>query len=634
MALSPDNYKASGQIVTMYQERRMSRSGMFRRMQEVRDHYNGDVIVPLPELDEAEKPAIPNLIAQGIDQFAMRVASVLPDIQYPALRNGIQVSENKANDRRLANIGWWNMNKMTTKVRRRARHLTAYGMSAVSLSPVSLDPNDKRNIPFWRVRNPLATFPSPMIDPDNMEPTDCIFADRRPLGWLKDNYPAQMRALYTGSKSDTDMFEILEYLDAEETVLIAIGAEKPKSSPFAPEIDKGVAAHVILERIPNRSEVCPVVIAGRITLDRLQGQFDQMLGMYQREAKLDALNTIAVFRNVFPDEWVVSPANAPTSPRIVVEADGKQGIRGILDKGQIQIVHPQQTQDAGISLDRLERAQRLSANIPQEFGGESGTNIRTASRGASVLSSAVDMPLQEYQEIMAASMELENSRAVKIMKSYYGKKPSMFFFGADGKIANPDYTPNEAFETDLSYVKYPMPGSDINAMVVSIGQRVGMGIMSNDTARTMDPSIKDPIRERDMVEIEGLRKALLTGLEQQAAQGQLDPSIIARIAKKKAQRHMTLEDAIDEVHQEMQQEQAQKAQAAQQQQQQAMQGQQPQPGPEMQPGMGVGPENPVQAAPTAAPQGAPDLQALLSQLGGAPGGAPMAPTGAPAEMGV
>ena len=619
MPVSFDDDKAAGQIVTMYQERRSQRSGQFRRMQEIRDHYNGDVIVPLPELDEAEKPAIPNLIAQGIDAFAMRVASVLPDVQYPSLRPGIQVADNRARDRRLANLGWWDMNRMGTKVRRRARHLTAYGMSAVSLSPVSLDPSDQRKIPHWRVRNPLATYPSPMIDPDNMEPQDCIFADRRPLGWMKQHYPAQTSILYRGDKNDTDMFEILEYLDGYETVLIAVGAEKPKTHDFRDESGKGIATHIILERIPNRSEICPVVIAGRITLDRLQGQFDQMLGMYQREAKLDALNTIAVFRNVFPDEWVVSPANAPTSPRIVQEADGKQGIRGILDKGQIQIVHPQQTQDTQMALDRLERAQRLTGGVPGEFGGESGSNIRTARRGASVLSSAVDMPLQEYQEIFSQSMELENVRAVRIMKAYYGAKPSMFFMGGDGKVVSEDYKPNETFDTHFSYVKYPMPGSDINAMIVSIGQRVGMGIMSNETARTMDPAIEDPALEADRVEIEGLRKALLTGLEQQASQGSLDPSIIARIAKMKAQRHVTLEDAVAKIHEEMQQEQAEKAQSMQQQQPGET------PGPEAQPGMAVSPDNPMQGGAPAGPAGQPSLQDLISQLhgGGTPGaGAP------------
>jgi hypothetical protein len=281
-----------------------------------------------------------------------------------------------------------------------------------------------------------------------------------------------------------------------------------------------------------------------------------------------------------------------------------------------------------MALDRLERSQRLTGGIPAEFGGESGSNIRTARRGASVLSSAVDMPLQEYQEIFSQSMELENIRAVRIMKAYYGSKPSMFFMGGDGKVVSEDYKPNETFDTHFGYVKYPMPGSDINAMIVSIGQRVGMGIMSNETARIMDPAIEDATLEADRVEIEGLRKALLTGLEQQASQGSLDPSIIARIAKMKAQRHTTLEDAVATIHQEMQEEQAQKAQSMQQPQPEG-------PSAEMQPGMGVSPDNPVQGGAPQGGGGQPNLQDLLASLhggGGAPGG--MAPAAAPTPAGV
>ena len=174
-----------------------------------------------------------------------------------------------------------------------------------------------------------------------------------------------------------------------------------------------------------------------------------------------------------------------------------------------------------------------------------------------------------------------------------------------------------------------MPGSDINAMIVSIGQRVGMGIMSNETARTMDPAIEDPALEADRVEIEGLRKALLTGLEQQASAGSLDPSIIARIAKMKAQRHTTLEDAVSKIHEEMQAEQAQKAQSMQQ---PAQPGEAP--APEMQPGMALSPQNPVQGGAPAGPAGQPSLQDLLGQLHSGAPQAPQAPAPAPTPAGV
>jgi len=610
VALPSDQEKAAAQIVTLYQERRRDRGGLFGKMEEIRRHYNGDIIIPLPELDDMEKPAIPNLIAQGIDQFAMRVASVMPDIAYLPVRPGIQVSENRARDRRLANLGWWDMNKMGTKLRRRARHLTAYGMSAVTLSPVSIYGDDKRNMPHWRVRNPLSTFPAPMLDPDSMEPSDCIFVDRRPLGWLRQNYPAQMQVLYRGNKGDSDMFEVLEYMDSEETVLVAVGAERPKADAYTVETGKGIASHVILERIPNRAEVSPIVIAGRITLDRLQGQFDQMLGTYQRMAKLDALDLIARFRNVFPDEWIVG--NGAATPRVISEANGKEGIRGILHNAQIEVTHLQPGSTTDDALDRMERAQRLTAGIPAEFGGESPTNVRTARRGEMVMSNTVDMPIQEYQEIFANSLEAENRRAVKIMKAYYGNKPSMFFMGTDGKVINNDYTPNETFETDLSYVKYSMPGSDVNGMVIAIGQRVGTGIMSTQTAREMDPAIEDPIRERDQVEIESLRRAMLAGLEQQASQGQLDPSIIAEIATAKAERHVTLEQALIKVHKEQQEKQAA---LANQQQQMAQQGGPQEATPDMQHGIGGAAAMQGIGAPIPAPQQGPaNLSDMLNSL--------------------
>jgi hypothetical protein len=187
----------------------------------------------------------------------------------------------------------------------------------------------------------------------------------------------------------------------------------------------------------------------------------------------------------------------------------------------------------------------------------------------------------------------------------------MFFMGTDGKVAHPDYTPNDAFETDMNYVKYSMPGSDVNGMVIAIGQRVGTGIMSTQTAREMDPAIEDPIRERDQVEVESLRRAMLAGLEQQATQGTLDPSVIAEIALAKAERHVTLESAVKKIHEEMQKKQADQAnQQAQMQQQSGPQ----QATPEMQPGL-AGAAAQAAAAPVPPPtQGVQDLSSMLGAL--------------------
>jgi hypothetical protein len=304
-------------------------------------------------------------------------------------------------------------------------------------------------------------------------------------------------------------------------------------------------------------------------------KFEAMMGMFHRQAKLDALNTIAVQRGVFPDEWLIPHPNAQgQEPKIVQNADGKMGVRGIVKNGQIVAMASQPGSHSEATLDRLERSARLSAGIPAEWGGESGSNIRTARRGDSVMSAAVDPDIQETQEIFAASMEAEIRRAIAYQKAYYGNKPTLFLLGMDNNIGKyPDYTPNEAFETDLCRITYPLPGSDANQMSVMIGQKVGIGEMSTQTAMEMDPLIRDPENEVSRIHMEGIRKALLSGLEQQAVQGQLDPATIARIAMKLGDGRSTLEQAVASVHEEMQKEQAdqQNAQTQQAQQQPAQQ---------------------------------------------------------------
>lgn len=603
------------EIVHLYRVRLSERGDYLKRMGDISRHYNNEVTVPLPELDANEKPAVANLLAQGIDQFSLRVASVMPDIQFPALRGHIEGSVEMARQRRLATLGWFDMNDMNMKMRRRARYQVAYASSPVSISPVSLNPNDKREIPFWRVRNPLHTFPADVVDPDNMEPDNCIFEDARTLRWMKENYPDSAKVLFTGKQNDSALFTILEYVDAYETVLLAMGAKRESRNFMAGEVQPGLD-QIVLARVPNRAEICPVVVPTRIALDKVMSKFEAMMGMFHRQAKLDALNTIAVQRGVFPDEWLIPHPNANgLEPKIVQNADGKMGVRGIVKNGQIVAMNPQPGQQTGQTLDRLERSARLSAGIPAEWGGESGSNIRTARRGDSVMSAAVDPDIQESQEIFAASMEAEIRRGIAIQKAYYGNKPTLFLLGLDNKVGKyPDYTPNDAFETDLVKVTYPLPGSDVNNMAVMIGQKVGIGELSVRSAMEMDPLIKDPESEMVRIQMEGIRKALLSGLEQQAVQGQLDPATIARIAQKLGDGRTNLETAVAAVHQEMQKEQADKQNA---------QAQQAQPQPGMPPMGGA-----FQGQPEAQPE---DQAGLAAAMGGAGTPEGQAPISAPPQ---
>ena len=619
---------------------------MLERRLEVLAQYNGDTVVPLPELDRAAKPSVTNLLNLGLDQFSQRIASVLPDFVFPSLRPGFDNWDAKARDSRLAVQGWWGMNRMQMLEYKRARYLLAYSSAPVTIHPVSTNSADKREIPFWRVRSPLNTFPAVPDNDLDMEPTDYIVRHEYPLSWLRTRYPQQVLSLYR-TKDDQardKLFEVLEYNDEAETVLVVIGSSRQNEragTSWGDDGSQGSADSVVLDRVDNKAGVCNMVHPGRIVLDRPIGHFDGMLHLFTSQAKMAAYEELGIFRSTFPEQWVVSHPNAPTRPKITAYADPKNGVIGQIENGMMSVTQINPGQQVPSAIDRLERAQRLAGGIPAEMGGESPSNIRTARRGADVMSSTVDMPLQEYQLILGEGKVAEIQRAVATQKGYYGKRISMYVIPRDGKVRSikgdpTTYTPNDTFVSDYAEVRYTFPGSDSSSIPIEIGQRVGTSEMSLQTAREMDPSIQDPVMEASRVLDEGLEKALLAGLETQLSQGALDPIVVAKIHQaKRTDPGKSLADIYAKVHADMQKEQA-AAQAAAAQSAAPGGGEGAPPGqegpaPASMPGAAAPPGQAGMGQPTIPPppQGQLNLSQILSSLGKAPAGAPApAPAGA------
>lgn len=508
-------------LVALYKERKLAQAPILGQMEKIRQAYNGDLAVVLPQIDKYETPAVANLVAQGIDQTALRIASTMPNVEYPVLRPEIKASQDKARDRRRATLGWWEDNRLRVKLGRRSRHFIAYGMA-----PVSIGWDRKMGIPSWTVRNPLMTFAAPSEDPDEISPEDCIFAYTRTLGWLKRFFPNEIAGLEKGpSPKNDDKYELLEYSDADEQVLIVVGR---KADPYQSSSAKGSDAKPLL-RFKNPAGMCSAVVPGRITLDRLVGQFDGMLGMYQQQARLTALSIIAIQRGIFPETWLEGRQNE--TPDIVVEADANEGIVGITKGGSLRNMVDNPGYQTFPLIDRLQEAQRVEGGVPAEFGGQSSSNIRTGRRGDAVLSATVDFRVQEAHEMFAESLQHENRIAIATMKGMAGGQKKSFHVNWLGEGAN-DYTPDTIFETDSNKVTYAMPGSDKAGLLIGIGQRIGIGTMSKRTGAELDPDIQDPELEHDRTVAEALEAALLSGIQARVNaldEGGLDPAAVAQM---------------------------------------------------------------------------------------------------------
>ncbi len=541
-------------IVALYTERKASLAGLHSKMREVAGIYNGTVKVPLPDMDRTEKTSIPNLLAQGIDQMAGRINSTTPVVTFASSKPGVRKHDRNALASSRVISGWWQEDRLRLKMGTRSRRLIAY-----SQAPVVVRWKHEEHRPTWHVRHPIETYPSMELEPGCVTPTNCIFAYDRTLAWCESmGYESKMRRLIGRAYDSTpksQIISLIEFVDAGETVLVAAGYYG-EASMFSPG-GRGSLAGVELTRYSNLIDECPVVIPSRMTLDSATGQFDQMIGIYYTQARLMALEIIAVEKDVFPDTWLVGRTNE--TPKIIDGPhDGRTGLVSIAQGGDIKLVQSAPGYMTQQTIDRLERNGRVTAGIPSEFGGESGTNIRTGRRGDAVMSAVIDFPVAEAQDMLAFALQEENEIAIKLAKAIDRNKERTIFVGTGNARRPVTYTALGTFETDEHVVSYPMSGTDANGMVIGIGQRVGLGYMSTRTAAELDPLIDNPEAEHDQIIVESIEKALVGSIQQQAASGAIPPLTLARVMMLVRSDRMELAEALHKVTEDALKEEAKK----------------------------------------------------------------------------
>ena len=525
----------------LYEQRKRTRNPLMQKALEVRDHYNGDIVIPLPELEKAEKPSIANLLALGLDQTAMRIASTEPDLFFTPTRPGFQKSEREANMRRNCMLSMWDMNRLAMRSGRKARQFVGYGVTATILTP-----DFERRIPRWVNVDPLTVYPSPTADPDDITPDDCIVLYMQSGRWIKERYPeawTQVRRKRMDDESTAlnKRFQIIEYIDADTWALDLIGEESSLSERL-----EGQASVNLVER-PNLAGKCLAVVPGRVTLDRRAGQFDQMLGIALTQAMLQALGIIATKKGIFPDEWLVSRQNEQA--RVIQMADGLRGQIGVISGGERQESRLDPSYQLPQMISNLERYQRITGGVPAQMGGENATNVRTGRASDAVLGATTDFTIQEAQRVLACAREEENKRAIAIDKAYF-KGTKSFYVDWDGNKKREDYNPAELWTSDEHRVAYSHAGADENGLTIEIGQLVGMDLISKETARRSHPRIKDYLQEGQNVIKEGLHAAVLAGVQQKAAEPGANIRDIARIAQLVTEEGMSIVEATIKVDDE------------------------------------------------------------------------------------
>lgn len=599
-----------GAIMDRLWRRRVLALPWHEHAREMSDHYNGRIVIPMPEIDADERPAAANLIAQNLDQHAMRVAMAQPSKTVAPLA-ATKTAEKTARSQYRALARFDQINQMNLLDRRRARWLATW-----SCAPVIIRPDPVKQGPMWELRNPLGCYPAPTTRWDDMVPTDTICTYIQDFAWLKLNQPQAAQALQLAKPPGArmfradDLFEIVEYNDAEVTVLAAVGVDPTPQLGMLNELAfpsiglpanaKGQTYALELLRIPNLAERPTGVIPGRITLDAPKGLADDMVGIYQMETKLLALYVNAVARGIYPDTWFVEQPGQ--GGEIVTMADGLTGVVGHVRGGTISnIGMTANPQTAGV-IAALEANVQAAGAVPSEWGGRSQSNVRTAQRGQDIASNSAGFYIHEAQEVLACAKQHEYQIAAAVDKAYFKNNKKSFYVNFGKERGELEYKPGELWDTIPEIdVRYFFGGMDPSGLAVLLGQMLGEGTMSVETAMRINPNIVDEEAERGRVIADHIHTGMEQGFVAQITSGAVPLADAARVAELVASGDYKFYEAIQKAQQESQQRQATAA---------------PQGSPETQVGLQAGPQGSAQPTISGPNQSQTNLRSLLAALGG------------------
>jgi hypothetical protein len=398
--------------------------------------------------------------------------------------------------------------------------------------PFVVELDEEAGLPRIRIENPVGAYPE--FDRYGR----CVaFAKRyyMPLGELVANFPEYEIALLgkEGYKQDLNaQLEVIRYYDSEQSVV------------FVPNRN-----NLILSQALNPLSKMMVVIAKRPSLDgEMRGQFDDVLGIQLLRNRFALLAMEAAEKSVQAPIVVPQDVNdLAIGPDAVIRTASPQGVR------RVDLNIPP---GAFTEQQILQQELRTGTRYPEGRTGNIDASIITG-QGVQALMGGFDTQVKSAQAIFASALKDVISLCFEIDEKYFNFSKTIRGVDA-GSPYSLDYLPSKDIKNDYSAdVRYGMlAGLNPAQGLIFMLQALGGKLISKDLAQRELPFGVNVTQEQEKIEIEDLRTALVTSLQQytqtipQLASNGMDASnVIRKVAEviKARQRGVQIEDAVEEI---------------------------------------------------------------------------------------
>ena len=462
---------------------------------------------------------VPNLMMSGLEHLSQKIGRI------PNLK--VDVPNNKDSDRarakadKIARIvtSYDDTQKLDLQMPQVGRWLPGYGF-AVWVIREKKGP-DGTPYPCAELRDPYNCFPG--YFGADQQPKEMAIVRRVPKESLAQVYPKYAEKIMAKDGYETNALGIgnayaSAYTDSYNGSWANSNGEGDLVAEYYNEEGTYVfhmSSGTILDFIPNPLDSGPAfVIAKKFAFDKLQGQYDQIIGLMASMAKINVMSIIAMEDAVF------------TETNISGEIESGQYRKGRFAVNYLapgtQVSKPASNVPYQIfqQIDRIERQLRVGGSYPVSDDSQSPLSFATG-RGLEELGASMSLMIREYHTVMADAAEMIDFKRLEWDEKMYGGSSKQLSGYYKNTFFSETYDPEKdiagAYKTRRVYGA--MAGYDEPQKIVTGLQLLQAGIIDTQTLQENLDGLDNIVRVNERITKEKAEKVLFDSLLAQAQQG-------------------------------------------------------------------------------------------------------------------
>ena len=462
---------------------------------------------------------VPNLMMSGLEHLSQKIGRI------PNLK--VDVPNNKDSERarakadKIARIvtSYDETQKLDLQMPQVGRWLPGYGF-AVWVIREKKGP-DGTPYPCAELRDPYNCFPG--YFGADQQPKEMAIVRRVPKKALTQTYPKSADKINSKDFYQTNTLGVgnayaSAYTDSYNGSWANSNGEGDLIAEYYNEEGTYIfhmTSATILDFIPNPLDSGPAfVVAKKFAFDRLQGQYDQIIGLMASMAKINVMSIIAMEDAVF------------TETNISGEIESGQYRKGRFAVNYLapgtQVSKPASNVPYQIfqQIDRIERQLRVGGSYPVSDDSQSPLSFATG-RGLEELGASMSLMIREYHTVMADAIEMIDSKRLEWDEKMYGGKTKDLSGYYSNQFFSEKYDPAKdiqgAFKTRRVYGA--MAGYDEPQKIVTGLQLLQAGIIDTQTLQENLDGLDNLTMVNSRITKEKADKVLFDTLLAQAQQG-------------------------------------------------------------------------------------------------------------------